>query len=85
MERKLLMQRLQACNSALNDAALFLDTRPDDPMALAYYEKHQALLMKTQQEYVSRWGPISRGDHMAGERWRWTDEPWPWHNSGEVS
>jgi spore coat protein JB len=84
-ERALLLQRLAACDFALNDTALFLDTRPDDPMALKFYEKHQALRERTLTEYTNRFGPITHLDHMPGSRWRWTDDPWPWHNSGEVS
>ena len=82
-EREIMLKRLQVCDFALNDAALYLDTRPDDQQALDFFQKYQSLRARTLQEYTSRFGPITHLDY-AGGRWVWTDNPWPWHKSGEV-
>lgn len=78
-ERNMLLKRIQICDFALNDAALFLDVNPDDQAALAYYKKYQALREKAVTEYVAKYGPLARNDYDGGPRWKWTDNPWPWH------
>lgn len=77
-EREVLMKRIQVCDFALNDAALFLDSHPEDPMALAYYKKHQAMRREAVETYTSKFGPVSRDDYDGGPRWKWVDNPWPW-------
>ena len=81
--REIMLKRLQICDFALNDAALYLDTRPDDQQALDFFGKYQALRARTLEEYTRHFGPITHSDHTGG-RWAWTDDPWPWHKSGEV-
>lgn len=77
-ERETLLKRVQVCDFALNDAALYLNIYPDDEMALAYYRKYQKMREETSAEYVSKYGPLSRSDYDGGPRWKWSDNPWPW-------
>lgn len=77
-ERNMLMKRLQVCDFALNDAALFLDTHPDDQMALAYYKKYLAMRDQALADFVSKYGPVTKSDYDGGPRWNWVDNPWPW-------
>ena len=76
--REMLMKRIQVCDFVLIDTALFLDTHPEDPMALAYYKKHLELREKAVSEYTSKYGPVTKGDYDGGPRWTWVDNPWPW-------
>ena len=77
-ERENLLKRVQICGFALNDAALYLNTHPEDAQALAYYRRFLALHEAAAREYVERFGPIRRSDRVDGARWAWADGPWPW-------
>lgn len=79
-EREMLLKRVQICDFALNDTALFLDTNPDDQLALAYYKKYSAMRAEAVQAFTQKYGPISRSDYDGGPRWKWVDDPWPWQN-----
>lgn len=77
-EREVLLKRVQVCDFALNDAALFLDTHPNDKDALAFYGKYKEMRAKAAEEYKAKYGPIERGDYNGGSHWEWVDGPWPW-------
>ena len=79
-EREVLLRRVQICDFVLNDTALFLDTHPEDAMALAHYRKYSEMRDQAAAAYVSRFGPLSRSDYDGGPRWKWVDNPWPWQN-----
>ena len=82
-EREMLLKRVQVCDFALNDAALFLDTHPDDQAALAYYKKYLALRGEAVEAFTGKFGPLTKGDYDGGARWQWVDGPWPWQNGEE--
>lgn len=79
-EREVLLKRVQVCDFALNDAALFLDTHPTDKDALNFYQKHKEMRKAAAKEYTSKYGPITKSDYDGGDRWTWVDGPWPWQN-----
>ncbi|GHU81754.1 spore coat protein CotJB [Clostridia bacterium] len=79
-ERELLLRRIQICDFALNDAALFLDVHPEDKMALGYYKKYSDLKKEAAGEYTGKFGPLKQSDYDGGARWKWVDTPWPWQN-----
>ena len=82
-EREVLLKRVQVCDFALNDAALFLDTHPDDADALAYYKKYLELRRATVDHFQSKFGPLTKGAYDGGPRWKWVDGPWPWQMEEE--
>lgn len=82
-ERSTLLQRVQICDFALNDAALYLDTHPQDPEALAFYAHHLNMRNGLAREFESRFGPITHAGYDGGERWTWVDGPWPWQSEEE--
>jgi spore coat protein JB len=79
-EREALLRLLQVCDFALNDAALFLDTHPDDAEALEFYKKHSDTRKKAEAEYAAKYGPIAQMSHAGGSGWSWVNGPWPWQN-----
>jgi spore coat protein JB len=79
----MLLRRVQVCDFAMNDAALFLDNNPGDAAALEYYNKYKQMRDKAVADYTARFGPLSRADGTSGDRWVWTDNPWPWQSNGE--
>lgn len=82
-EREMLLKRVQVCDFALNDAALFLDTNPENTEALAYYKKYLRLREEAVGAFTAKFGPLTKSDYDGGPRWKWVDGPWPWQN-GEV-
>lgn len=79
-EREILLKRVQVCEFAMLDLALFLDTHPDDQQALAHYRKHQTMRKNAVAEYEERFGPLTKENAAEGERWTWVDGLWPWQN-----
>lgn len=79
-EREILLKRVQVCDFALNDAALFLDTHPDDQEALRFYKKYLDMRKEASKAFTSKYGPLTKPDYDGGSRWVWVDEPWPWQN-----
>jgi len=79
-ERENLLRKIQICDFALNDAALFLDINPGDEMALNYYKNYLNMRAELVSAYTKRFGPLSRSDYDGGSRWSWVENPWPWHN-----
>lgn len=79
--REAMLKRLQVCDFALTEAALFLDTHPDNQEALEYYRKHLARQKEAKAEYVAKYGPIVHAGAAEGDRWSWVNDPWPWERS----
>ena len=78
-ERDKLMRRIQAYSFAMHDTALYLDTHPEDRIAIEYYKKYGKLRKEVQERYNEKYGPLSADDyneHM--KTWQWVKTPWPW-------
>ena len=82
-EREVLLRRVQICDFALNDAALYLDTHPEDADALAFYKKYLDMRTGLVSDFESRFGPLTKGAYDGGPRWKWVDGPWPWQMEEE--
>ena len=83
-EQEILLNRLQICDFALNDAALFLNTHPENTDALEFYRKHQLMRKQTLKEYTGKFGPIKHSDFGGEKHWAWVDGPWPWQTEEEA-
>lgn len=63
---------------AILDLALFLDTHPNDPMALYRHKAYSAQLSKMRDEYETLFGPMNNYSIETGDTWRYVEGPWPW-------
>ena len=63
---------------------LYLDTHPQDPDALAYFEKYSRMRNQAMKEYAMNFGPLTIDTATAScsEYWKWINEPWPWQEGG---
>ena len=78
-ERERQMKKVQMYGLAQHDAALFLDTHPQNKDALDYYEKVNTMFMAASHEYISKYGPLEKGAGSAETpKWDWINGPWPW-------
>lgn len=80
-DREKLLKRLQICDFILIETNLYLDSHPEDEAALAYFMKYRQLAREAEDEFVSKYGPITAGQHDGGPRWNWVDDPWPWEGA----
>lgn len=62
---------------ALIDAALFLDTHPDNASALNYFQRMQQLYQQAKEEFESHFGPLTHAYDFS-DGWSWIHSPWPW-------
>ena len=71
---------LQTLAFAINELGLYLDTHRDDAEALQMYRAYQKMYEEGKARYEKEYGPMN---HMsvAGEKYRWLDDPWPWEYS----
>lgn len=79
-EREVLLKRVQMCDFVLSDTALFLDSHPEDPMALEYYKKYLQMRREAADAFTQKYGPLTHHEYDGGPRWNWVDGPWPWQN-----
>ena len=66
MSREQLMRQIQQAGFALVDLNLFLDSHPQNQMAL------------DQAEYEMMYGPLMAFDTNTEQGWTWIQAPWPW-------
>lgn len=71
------LTELQVLAFAINELGLYLDTHRDDAEALQMYRTYQKLYTEGKEKYEQEYGPLN---HMsvAGDKYRWLDDPWPW-------
>ena len=71
---------LQTLAFVINELGLYLDTHRDDTEAFQMYRTYQKMYAEGKEQYEKQYGPMN---HMsvAGEKFRWLDEPWPWEYS----
>lgn len=78
--RKKLLRKLQICDFLLTEASLYLDTHPNNTMALDYFNKHNKIREEVLKEYTEKYGPITKSDCKSSNTWKWVNNPWPWEN-----
>ena len=72
------MKQIQAYSFAVKEAVLYLDTHPEDRVALAYFDKYRKLLKEAKCTYEEHYGPITADATDTSRGWAWVLEPWPW-------
>lgn len=81
-EKSALLRRLSAAEFALWETTVFLDTHPDDQLALASFKKYKQQACELEAEYKAKFGPLTSQDSYGNVMFQWIDNPWPWERSG---
>lgn len=77
--RDQLMKRVHTASFAVDDVKLFLDTHPDNKMALEYFDKYSMMRKQAVKEYEDQIGPLTvDGVKPSSDVWTWTQQAWPW-------
>lgn len=77
-DKEKMMRTVYANGFAADEARLFLDTHPEDPDAIAYFEKKVELYNRAVDQYQQKYGVIRPENGVNEGRWAWGLEPWPW-------
>jgi len=75
-----MLLEIQKLQFAAYDLALFLDTHPNDPVALYRHKMYTERLRQVKDAYEAEFGPMTVLSHEVGDNWRYINSPWPWEN-----
>ncbi len=81
-EKERLMTELSAASFAVTEAALYLDTHPNDRTALEYKEQYAEATDRLREKYENAFGPLFAETSGGGGCWEWAETPWPWVTEG---
>lgn len=76
-QREMLLD-VQKLQFAALDIALFLDTHPNDPVALYRHKMYTDQLKTVKDAYEMEFGPMTIFSHEHADNWRYVNGPWPW-------
>lgn len=78
IERSQLLHWITTISFAMEDAALYLDTHPENENALKYYFNYAALRKQALEDYATCFSPLTKETASSDQAWKWVAEPWPW-------
>ena len=78
MNRKQMLEWVQALCFVVVDMQLYLDTHPCDEDALAYYKVSVENYKNAKMKYEEHFGPLTADNSLECDRWAWADAPLPW-------
>ena len=73
-----MLLEIQKLQFAALDTALYLDTHPNDPVALYRHKVYTDQLKQVKDAYEMQFGPMTIFSHEVGDNWRYINSPWPW-------
>lgn len=77
-QQQMMLHVIMQYQVATLDLALYLDTHPNDPVALYRHKAYSTQLRKLRDEYEMLFGPLNNYVPESGETWRYINGPWPW-------
>ena len=78
MMREQLLREIQRTGFMLVELTLFLDTHPEDRMALERFAQTQERYAALSAEYEREYGPLKAFETDTENGWDWIQAPWPW-------
>ena len=78
MMRDELLKQLTVLDFMAVDLQLYLDTHPQDMEALEKYNQTVMQADALRAKYEDKYGPLFSFRSIGGNKYRWTDNPWPW-------
>ncbi len=72
-----LLQSVYETGFALDEATLYLDTHPNCPMAMQYFQNARRMNRQAVKAYEEVNGPLQVADADSNS-WNWGNGPWPW-------
>lgn len=80
--KQTLVRKISAYDFAIYEMVLYLDTHPNDTVALETLNRFRAERNSLVAQYERNFGPyiLTASDAKKNNRWVWIDNPWPWEN-----
>lgn len=78
MDKNQLLLKIQELGFVLDDVLLFLDTHPNNKIALDFYKDNKAQYEQYRHQFEQTYGPLSPLGVDASIGWTWIQGPWPW-------
>ncbi|MDK2934842.1 MAG: spore coat protein [Clostridia bacterium] len=72
-----LLKELMRAHFCAVETALYLDTHPKDPRALADHNKCACRLEMLRKQYIQKYGALTHEDPSVYP-WTYINGPWPW-------
>ena len=77
--KKELLEWINIVSFAVDDVKLFLDTHPNCPEALEFFDEFKKQRVQALKEYAKYYGPLTLDTaNTPMDCWKWINEPWPW-------
>ena len=74
-----LLHWINMVSFAADDAALYLDTHPQDQGALAYFANYSGLRRQAMEDFAEAFYPLTRdASQNSRQQWDWGAGPLPW-------
>ena len=84
--KKELLEWINIVSFAVDDVKLFLDTHPNCPEALEFFDEFKKQRVQALKEYAKYYGPLTLDTaNTPMDCWKWINEPWPWQEGGNVT
>jgi spore coat protein JB len=83
-QQQTMLHNIQECEFTVLDLALFLDTHPNDPVALYRHKQFSVYLRQLVEVYEAQYGPMNLYNVEVGETWRYINGPWPWDSDRQI-
>ena len=77
-QQEAMLMDIQKLNFAVLDLALFLDTHPNDPVALYRHHAYATQYKQYREAYEAQYGPLCNTTADMADTWRYINSPWPW-------
>ncbi|PEX90764.1 spore coat protein CotJB [Bacillus cereus] len=73
------IEELQELDFVLVELTLYLDTHPDDTIAINQFNDFSYKRRVLQQKIEGKYGPLQQfGNSYSNAPWEWSKGPWPW-------
>lgn len=81
--KKELLEWINVVSFAVDDVKLFLDTHPNCPEALEFFDEFKKQRVQALKEYAKYYGPLTLDTASTSmDYWKWINDPWPWQEGG---
>ena len=78
MDRGQMLRALDAEQFAAFDMQLYLDTHPEDKVALQMINNYHYNYEEYKKQFEMIYGPLRADSAAKNDQWMWIDGPWPW-------
>ncbi len=77
-EQSMMVRKLASSDFAIWELHMYLDTHPEDQLALEKLREHEEKRQELLALYESKFGPIYSDATGQNTKWTWLQNPWPW-------